>query len=562
MSLLKKIFSRGNADRILIIDPVESAAYNRRKFGVNNFAFPDVESALLDIFQRLASVSQDLIETITQIIVINPGNEESEFTEERKKDFFNKLKKLAGDIGFSSKGDSLLEKFQNCIFISYTNDVERINLLDRTRKRNIVFFDFTLSRAIINHLHVDPKSHNIFGYGRIETDNDLEKIEDVQKYINIAYVLTVETITSSDDEERLKRVRSIIEEHFERFLSIIKANTSGKYFIIMGKESIPDFHTLRQALNEQVGSFHYTECPPESFEQLPEHSRVFIKDVHKLHVHKLFDLCSLSLNKDNKDKLIILHSTHSVKIDFPEFYIHPIYSLKQADEVFQKSLDMQEYNKNIITNLANDLEQIIRDSIKNQSVLKRKLNELDKLKAIEKYADFKKFNYWYKLNSLNFPTMDLRRKFLLEELEKYFNDIDFVTSKPEVIEFDWIKFEHQHKKADWEIFNKKGKRFPKQPYMGSKGIKYMAMLAKNYKYPSEISIDELVKKVNDWNKDEDNRKYKTPIDKLVNMYIRTDLEKIDKNLLYLHKDFKTNDPCYYDPETDLTILIYDEDFPS
>ena len=552
-------------DRILILDPVEKAMQVVDTQKNKEYSFSLVHKSLLDIFNELLNISSKIRENISEIIVINPGNENSEFTEDRKNNFFRELESFTKRKKSLKDSSTLMKKFQNCNFLNYTNDVERLNLLDWTRNKKVVFFDFTLSRAIINHLHTDIKSDNILGYGRVDEDieNEWKEIEDVQKYISIAYVLTVETIKTTDVEERLKRVKATIEEYFERFLSIVRTNAAGKFFIISGKDSIPDFYTLRQALSELDSSFYFTECPPESFEQIPEHSRVFIKDVQKLQVHKLFDLCSLALSKENKNKLIILYSTQNVNlVDFPEFQVYPFFSLTQTDELFQNHLEMQKDNQNIVEKLANDLEEIIANNIKNQSALKQKVQELNKLKATEKYADSRKFNYWYKMHSLNFPSMELRRKFLLLELAKYFNDIEIASSKPEAIETDWIKFEHKHKKADWEIFNKKGKRYPKQPYMGSKGIKFMALLVKNYQYPSEISIEDLVKKVNKWNAEEEGIRYKTPKNKLVNIYIRTDLEKIDKNLVFLYKDFKIADSCYYDPETDLKILIYDEDFPS
>lgn len=565
MSIFQKIFPGSPKDQILILDPVEKAMQVVDNQKNKEYSFSLVHKSLLDIFNEMLKVSSKIREDISEIIVINPGNENSEFTEERKNKFFKELDSVTKEKISLKDSNTLLKKFQNCNFLNYTNDAERLSLLDWTRNKKIMFFDFTLSRAIINHLHTDLKSNNILGYCRLDNDSENEwtEIEDVQKYISIAYVLTVETIKATDVEERLSRVKATIEEYFERFLSIVRTNATGKFLIISSKASLPDFYTLRQALSELDSSFYFTECPPESFEQIPEYGRLFIKDVQKLPVHKLFDLCSLSLTKENKNKQIILHSNQYVNlVDFPEFQVYPFFSLNQADEVFQNHLEMQEDNQNIVENLASDLEEIMTNNIKNQNVLKQKLQELNKLKATEKYADFRKFNYWYKMHSLNFPSMELRRKFLLLELAKYFNDIELTSSKPEVIETDWIKFEHKHKKADWEIFNKKGKGYPKQPYMGSKGIKYMAMLVKNYQYPSEISNEDLIKKVNEWNVEKKDRRYKTPKDKLVSMYIRTDLQKIDKNLLFLYKDFKIGDSCYYDPETDLKILIYDEDFPS
>ena len=560
MSLFKKILSTSKSNRILILDPVEAAVYNNKsKFGVEKFTYQDVESALLDLYKALSEVSGGILDSISQITVINPGDKESGFTEERQRDFFDKLSNFDQSIGRPSK--VFLELFKNCVFLNYTNDIERVKLLDFTRHKEILFFDFTLTRAVINHLHTELQNHNIFGYSRLGNDNLWKEIEDVQKYISIAYVLTVETVASSNEEERLRRAQSMVEEYFEKLLSTIKLNTSGKFFIIMGKESIPDFSTLRKSLDSLGESFHFIECPPESLKQLPDQRRVFIRNVQKLPSHKLFDLCSLVLNKDNKDKLIILHSSQNISlIDFPEFNIFPIYSLKQADEIFQNYLGMQEYNQNIVQNLANDLELWIKGTIKNQSVLKQKLKELEKLKATERFADFKKFNYWYQYDSLHFPSMEYRIKFLLEESAKYFSDIDSVTSIPQGIDSDWIKFEHKNNKADWVIFNKKGKRFPSQPYNGSKGIKYMAMLVKRYEYPSDIPIEILIKKINSWN--EDDIKYRTQSDHLVKMFIRTDLKKIDNQLLYLYKDFKIKDICYYQPETDLKILIDDDDFPT
>ena len=546
---------------LLILDPIHIMAYYHK---TDHILDEYKALSLMLLHDELAKIPADYLELVSEIYVINSWSSEFSITKKTKQLFFKLLKEY-------SESKLLIKLFKKA---TYEDSLE---LLDKkavefvASRLDKIFFDQTLTKWNIDVLLRTLLNCNTLGFRKIQgkNENKWEEILDVEKYLNIASALTVspkEIIFSSKENQDL--LYKNVEAENEIIYKLMTLSDF-KLYLLVNQEDERGYVNFIQNLKQKVGSFAITECSSQGYNIFPNKENIIIKNIQKLPSYKLTELCSEILTGEYKAKRVVIHSTIPIELpDFPEFYGHTLYSLEAESKIYDVSAQMMTKRTQIVENLANDLELYLKETTLKTSEFNRGLKKITDLKSVSDVFDTKKANFWYNLNSVNYPTYEDYANLLLEQLDNYFKVDEQNASLDKSIK---IKIVHDIKFHKWsiEINDEKIKTIS---YQNSIGMKYLVYLIKHYRDGDFIEDNVLQEVVLKWHNKGNVSKKKVvaknklskpaahSIDQALNYLFTKQCPELTPLKRYIH--ITANEPgCWYENNLFIDCEVTDDQIP-
>jgi hypothetical protein len=473
---------------ILYLDPLPYMDFYHHEFHTLNDRYKAL--ALSILYDELATLPDDIIELISKIYIINFRSSEYSVTRKTVQLFSKYIKanprlklltKLFNDADYNDCFEILNFKMMELIVFNNYN----------------IFFDQTLTRDTIKTLLSCLKPQKTLGFRRVsgKKETEWEQILDLEKYLNIAYTLTV---SPDDNLESLKSnpeiLRQNIEAENEVILHVMEKPCS-KLSVLVNEDDFKTYQDFIQNLKLKFGPFAIVECSNQGYNLIPNKENLIVKNIERLLPDKLTELCSEILNGEYKNKRVVLHSTKPLDLsDFPEIFRHILLPAEILGKIYVHKLEFKEKKLSTVDKLSNDFESYLKQTTSKPSEVKKGLKQIAELKSVHGYLDIKKTNFWYDLDSLNYPKYEELVGILEDEYDKYFN-----VNKQSIIFGKSIKIRivHNTKIDKWsiEINDEKIKNIS---YQNSLGMKYLAYLIKHYQDGKTIKDKDLLAVVRKW----------------------------------------------------------------
>ncbi len=505
---------------------------------------------LIKLNNSLLKVPEILIDTIDEIMIQIDVAEQYKYVEKN-------LKKLQSILVKQAKKIPKLEQLYKDIKIVDNSDkYERYDKMEGIYLNSIIFFDFTLTNSLCLSLIA---SKEIYGY-RFIIEDDKEKLEEIQdsnKYLLIAVALFYNYIGVDNVKQIVLNSRQNANsdsiDSAKKEFETNKKSTHRFIFTDPNKKNYKDFIHLLQF---SFGQSFVVTCDNDEYFLPRNKESLLITHIERLSTNKRSELLHEIITGEYSKRLVVLVDTNVMDLEgYPqisEWFIMPEDErTNQLDSALYRSIPVVEF----INKEADKFQYFCNLTISNEKQLQHQLAIVEQLRMSGRFLLPGIIDFWYDMGGIEVEDLETWVNKFEEQVKKYIIGDDLVGKI-------FYKISHEKNKNVW-IIEKNGTVIKDIPYSRSKGIKYIAYLAKYYQTRT-ISDSDLRGVVDKWHGKSSKK-----------AEVSTDAKKILQDLIYLFEKqcpelapindcivISSKEPgCHFRTVENISLEISDEDIP-
>ena len=505
---------------------------------------------LIKLYNSLLKVPEILIDRIDKIMIQIDVDEQYKYVEKNLKKVQSTLQKQ------SKKFPKLVQLFKDIKIVDNSDKYERYDKMESLYLNDIIFFDFSLTNSLCLSLIAAQK---IYGY-RFIIEDGKEKLEEIQnpnKYLLIAsalfynyigvdnvkqFVLNSRQTANSDSIDSAKKEFETNKTHTHRFSYTETNEKNYKNFI--------------DRLQITFGQSFVVTCNNDEYFLPRNKERLLVTHIERLGTNKRAELFHEIITGEYSKRLVILVDTNATELEgYPqisEWFIMPEDErTNQLDSALYRSMPVVKY----INKEADKFQYFCNLTISNEKQLQHQLAIIEQLRTTGRGLIPGIIDFWYDIGEIEVEDMETWMNKFNEQVKDYIIGDDLAGKI-------YLKISHDKEKDIW-IIEKNGKVIKDIPYSRSKGIKYIAYLARYYRTRTISDLD-LRRVVDKWH---------GKISKTAE--ISTDAKKILQDLIYLFEKqcpelvplndcvvISSKEPgCHFRTIDNISLEISDEDIP-
>jgi hypothetical protein len=492
---------------ILLLDPFEYLLY---LFGEEkSFSNKLAVDALLNIYDELFETSDDLLNLIDKIILVNTLGMHIEITPDVYRDFLRSIKKR------SKKAKYIFALFNDATIKNFFKPEEIFSFLyylDGEKKDfEFVFLDNLLTNNTASLL---SRCTNVTGYRLVLEDNkkNWEEIVRVNDYLFIALILYFKFLEIMYDEDYYT---TMLKGHhlsnIKELKSLILSNETSHHLFMFQEKEFVDQEIFIKAVLKEIGSFYIHNCKIDGIRLPNAQKQLIVLEFDKLSESDRHRFLNEITSGTYKDRAVIIIIECPISIEgFPNIKIWGGISSDSISSALKSFFKMSDRRIEILNNKIDEFKYVITSISSSHKETKRLLKRLDDYSVGGYYYYTEAVDFWH-----NLETFEIDFDQTLEETGK--NYAEEYLSKTDIIQY---QIDLDEVKNVW-LIEKNGILIGEIPYTRSKGIKYIVYLAKHYR-DKTISDTDLRRIIDKW-QGKSNKKAE----------VSTDAKKIRQDLKYL-----------------------------
>jgi len=351
------------------------------------------------------------------------------------------------------------------------------------------FFDTLLTNSMARFL---TRCRNVLGYRKIKKNNKItwEKIENIEKYLSIISTLHLKFLGSeairANYNENAENQRARFIKDLKNFHEYINYNIHVIRFDKNDTEGLRDF---LYELNTEIGKFMTYYCKKQ-VKEIPKEQRLIIMDIEKLDEDDRREILR-NISDDKYDNSIILIIVEN-KIDvrgFPKVNLRTEFSYADVKAINELSLKTINDRIKIFDKNIKDYKNVISNLSINEEEKTFMLKKIDDYSIGGNLFNVEAVNFWYDRVPMELKDSESIKKTIEEWGRILYGNEEFIHYQ---IDLD----------LDRDIWIVKKNNIQLKPiqFSGSKGMKYLVYLFKNYSNGKFINYQKLEAVADAWTK--------------------------------------------------------------
>jgi len=539
---------------ILILEPFEELLdidFRKEKFNDKN-----TTNALIKLYKKLLNIPEYFYKSIDELIIINSLAASFHISDKSFRDSIKIItkNKIQNEIKILFSNAHLVEIKDNTESSLFIN-----SLIRKYDKATFIIFDTLLTPPMPSFLSV---CNHLIGFRFIKKENGIwewEKIENIQKYIAIGFVLFYRQFNVDEvDNNMVTYSRDYQISIIKEILRSIRSGLSNQHMMLFRKSEMEDQNFVLGKLMDELGYFGIHNCRVDGLQLNPNDERYIIYGLEKIDDQSRYKFLNTISSERFKDKVIFIIVEHS--LDLTEFPKIKFWLELREDNSRANSEIVMDNLKNanrIFNRKMNEYKYLMKNILTDDRLEKRFVKKLDKLMDLNpnKY-DIEKINFWYDLDSMEIDEIENWQKPISGMIRTVKRLDDAVVTNYEIM--------HNKDKNIWEIKIDGDIVVNDLTYKACLGMKFLVYLCSYYQQKA-IDVKSLRDVIYKWHKKEytyiSREEDARTISGVLSYFFEDQCGKLSELSKFI-KITPKSPGCFFQNQKNIALKIFDEDMPA